>query len=88
MMTADIDAPSYLHDLCDLLPLLLVGVGAGGVVGAGVQHEDGTFWSFLLEIETNVSSLTALLFITLMFVLEDIKFMLKIWLLQRPRACQ
>lgn len=40
---------SYLHDLCDLLPLLLGRVGAGGVVCAGVEDKDGVFWSFLLR---------------------------------------
>lgn len=41
--------PAYLHDLCDLLPLLLGRVGAGGVVCAGVKDKDGVFWSFLLR---------------------------------------
>lgn len=41
----------YLHDLCDLLPLVLGRVGAGRVVSAGVEDEDGVFWSFLLTEE-------------------------------------
>lgn len=41
----------YLHDVGYLLPLVLAGVGAGGVVGAGVEDHDGTFRSVLLRDE-------------------------------------
>lgn len=39
----------YHHDFSDLLPLLLCGVCAGGVMGTGMEHEDGTFWTTLQE---------------------------------------
>ena len=44
----------HLHDLCDLLPLLLGRVGAGGVVCAGVEDEDGAFWSILSRKEESL----------------------------------
>lgn len=43
----------YLHDFCDLLPLLLGRVGAGGVVSAGMEDKYRMFGSFLLREKIN-----------------------------------
>lgn len=37
----------YLHDLRDLLPLLLSWVSTSGVVCTCMEDKDGVFWSFL-----------------------------------------
>lgn len=42
-------AANYHHDFSDLLPLLLSWIGAGRVVSAGVQDEDGTLRTALGE---------------------------------------
>lgn len=38
------DGATHLHDIRDLLPLLMRGVDAGGVVRAGVKQHDAVSW--------------------------------------------
>lgn len=42
---------ALLHDGCDLFPLVLGGIDAGGVVGAGVEEDDGAGGRCLQRME-------------------------------------